>query len=625
MALASVERRLAAILSADVVGYSRLMAADEEATVARLREVRREFVDPKIAEHHGRIVKLMGDGALVTFASVVDAVRCAIDIQRGMAERDVDLPEDQRIRLRIGVNLGDVIIEGDDIYGDGVNIAARLESLADPGGIVISGTAFDHARNNAEGGFEYLGEQQVKNIPEPVRTYRVLLDPATAGTLATTTPRRRGLVRWAALAGVVLLLIALGAASWRFYLQPLLQERAFAEQTALPLPDKPSIAVLPFQNLSGDPDEDYFSDGMTDDLITDLSRISGLFVIARNSVFTYKGRPADVQEVARELGVRYVLEGSVRKAGNQVRINAQLIDASTGFHLWADRFDRELEDVFALQDEVTEQIVSALEVELTETERETLAHRYTDSLEAYDLFLRGWEQYWRYTEQGRLEARALFERAIELDPKFARAYANLAMTYTGQAGGVSETSLERAYELARTAIALDDSLPQVHWVMTDVQMFRRQYADALKSSTRTTELDPNYADAYAQKAWLLMYVGKPNEALEVLDKAMRLNPHYPFVYFNPLGESYFTLRRYEEAIDAFQDGLRRNPTAQRQRMFLAASYAEAGRLEDAEWEAAELLTLDPDFSLAQVPQVAPYRDPEPLNRLLNALRKAGLT
>ena len=624
MALASVERRLAAILSADVVGYSRLMAADEEGTLARLRELRRAFVDPRIAEHHGRIVKLMGDGALVEFASVVDAVRCALDIQRGMAERDLDLPEDQRLRLRIGVNLGDVLIEGDDIYGDGVNIAARLEGLAEPGGIVISGTAFDHARNKADGGFEYLGEQQVRNIPEPVRTYRVLLDPGAAGTLAKT-PHRPGLARWAVVGGALLLFALLGLAGWRFYLQPMLQERAFAEQTALPLPDKPSIAVLPFNNNSADPEQAYFSDGITEDLITDLSQISGLFVIARNTVFTYKGQAVNVEDVARELGVRYVLEGSVRKAGNRVRINAQLIDASTGFHLWADRFDRELQDVFALQDEVTERIVAALEVELTESERESLARRYTDSVAAYDIFLRGWEQYWRYSEEGNLQARRFFERAIALDPEFARAYANLAMTYTGNTGSADDLSLDRAYELAQKAIALDDNLPQVHWVMALVRLFQRDYAEALANSERALELDPNYADAYAQKGQVLQYAGKPEEGLEVIERAQRLNPHFPFSYLSVEGEAYFALGRYGEAIDRLREGLQRNPSAQRLHMFLAASYAQAGRLEDAEWEVAELLTLDPGFTLEHVHEVVPFRDREPLGRLLDGLRKAGLT
>ena len=624
MAILTVERRLAAILAADVVGYSRLMGADEEGTHARLKAHRRDLIDPAITAHRGHIIKLTGDGALVEFGSVVDAVGCALWIQRGMTLRNSEVPEEHRIQFRIGINLGDVIVEPDDIYGDGVNVAARLEALAEPGGICISRLVQESVRGKLDVTFDDLGEQPLKNIAEPVRVYRVRIDPGAVGP-AIRPAKPNGPGRLLVVSAGLVLLIALGGAGWHLYLEPLLQERAFAQQTALPLPDKPSIAVLPFSNMSDDPAQAYFSDGITEDLITDLSRISGLFVIARNSVFTYKDKAVNVEDVARELGVRYVLEGSVRKAGNQVRINAQLIDGSTGFHLWAERFDRELADVFALQDEVAQRIVAALEIELSDVERATLAQRYTDNLEAYDLFLRGWERYWRSTEQSRLEARALFERAIELDPKFARAYANLALTYTGSSGGMGGTSLDRAYELARTAIALDDSLPEVHWVMADVQLFRRQYAQALASVEKCIELDPNYADAHAERALVLMYAGKPNEALDELDRAMRLNPHYPFVYLNPLGQSHFALRRYQEAIDAFREGLRRNPTAQTQRMFLAASYAQAGRLDDARWEVAELLTLDPDFSLVQVPEVAPFEHPEPLDRLLDGLRKAGLS
>ena len=377
-------RRLAAILAADVVGYSRLMAVDEAGTHARLKALRQDFIEPKIAEHHGRTVKLMGDGALVEFASVVDAVQCAVEIQRGVAERHVDVPDDQRIEFRIGVNLGDVIIEGDDLYGDGVNIAARLEGLAEPGGIVISGTAFDHAKNKAEAGFRYLGRQPVKNIPEPVRAYRVLLDPAAAGMIVGEEGGRPARGRWLA-AAAALLLIAAGAGAigwWRPW------EPALEPSATLQLPDKPSIAVLPFENLSDDAEEEYFADGLTDDLITDLSKISGLFIIARNSVFAYKNKTVDVPDVARELGVRYVLEGSVRRAGERVRINAQLIDGTTGGHVWAERYDRDYADIFALQDQVIEEIVGALSVQLTESEQTQVTRLPTHSLEAYDYYLR---------------------------------------------------------------------------------------------------------------------------------------------------------------------------------------------------------------------------------------------
>jgi TolB-like protein/class 3 adenylate cyclase len=417
--LEGVERKLAAILVADVVGYSRLTAVDEAGTHARLKALRRDFIEPAIAAHHGRIIKLMGDGALVEFASVVDAVRCAALIQRGMAERTAGLAEDERIQFRIGVNLGDVIIEGDDIYGDGVNIATRLEGLAEPGGIVVSGTAFDHAKHKIEAGFRFIGRQQVKNIPEPVRTYEVLLDPAAASTVIDEEREQLPRRRWPiAVAVVVLVATAAGTVGW---LRP--WEQPIAPGGILSSPDKPSIAVLPFENLSADPEEEYFADGLTEDLITDLSKVSGLFVIARNSVLAYKDRAVDIREVARELGVRYVLEGSVRRAGDHVRINAQLNDSDTGGHLWADRFDRDVSDIFAVQDEVIRDIVAALAIQLSASEQQRLARLPTKNLEAYDYYLRA-EQAARTGFRPQLrEALRLYEKATALDATFAEAFA----------------------------------------------------------------------------------------------------------------------------------------------------------------------------------------------------------
>ena len=402
-----MERRLAAILAADVVGYSRLMAADEEGTLAGLRGLRAELMDPTIAKHHGRIVKLMGDGALVEFASVVDAVRCAVEIQRAMAGRAVDLPEDQRIRFRIGVNLGDVIIAGDDIYGDGVNIAARLEGLAEPGGIVISGTAFDHAKKT-EAGFRYIGRQQVKNIPEAVRAYRIMLDPATAGTVIGEEQERSPRRRWLTAAAVLVVILAGGGVvAW---LKP--WQHPPETSDSLELPEKPSIAVLPFENVGDDAQQGYFADGLTDDLITELSKISGLLTIARNSVFNYKDKALDIRQVAKELGVRYVLQGSVRRAGEQLRINAQLIDGTTGSHVWAERYDRKYADIFALQDEVIGQIIKALSVQLTETEQSQVARLPTESLEAYDYYLRAEQLAYRADEVSTADALAYYDKAI---------------------------------------------------------------------------------------------------------------------------------------------------------------------------------------------------------------------
>ena len=626
MAVASVERRLAAILSADVVGYSRLMAEDERRTLERLKAHRREFIDPEVVAHHGRIVKLMGDGALVEFASVVDAVQCAAEIQRGMALRNADLPEDRRIAFRVGINLGDVIVEGDDIYGDGINVAARLEALAESGGICISDVVYRSVHGKVELRFDDLGEQRVKNIAEPVRSYRVRLEPGAPGTPAK--PHQPSHPRWVAGLAALVLLLAAGVAGWRLYLGPLLQERAFAQEVALPLPDKPSIAVLPFANMSGDPAQDYFSDGITESVITDLSQVSGLFVIARNTAFTYKGRPVNVPEIGRELGVRYVLEGSVQRAADRVRITAQLIDAATGFHVWADRYDSELEDVFALQDEVTGRIVSALEVELTEGERDSLEQRYTDNLEAYDLFLRGLENYWQFSASSTEEARAYFEQAIELDPDFALAYANLAMTYSGLGGNlaaIDEVALHgRAFALAQRAVELDDALPQVHLLLANVHQQRREHVRAIESVEQAIALDPNYADAYALRGDILNSVGDPAAALKSLEQAIRLNPRFPFAYLNIRGEAHFMLGRYDDAIEAFQEALDRNPNNTWARLLLAASYVAAGRMADAEWQVAELLVADPEMTLDRVPNLIPYKNPADLEPLLGGLRRAGL-
>jgi TolB-like protein/class 3 adenylate cyclase len=426
MAERGVERRLVAILAADVVGYSRLMAADEKGTHTRLKALRKDCIEPEIAKHHGRMVKLMGDGALVEFASVVDAVECAAAIQRGVAERQAEVPAGQRIAFRIGINIGDIIIEDGDIYGGGVNIAARLEALAEPGGICVARNVYNQVKDKVDFGFAPMGEHAVKNIPEPVVVYRLLTDPGMVARTFGMTPAGMPPWRWMALA--LAALAVLGAGGVAVWLHPRPATEALDQADAPPLPDKPSIAVLPFDNLSDDPEEEYFADGLTDDLITDLSKISGLFIIARNSVFAYKDRVADIRDVARELGVRYVLEGSVRRAGDHVRINTQLIDSETGGHLWADRFDRDASDIFAVQDEVTRQIVDALAIQLSASEQQRLARLPTTNLEAYDYYLRA-EQAARSGFRPQLrEALRLYEKATALDATFAEAFAADART-----------------------------------------------------------------------------------------------------------------------------------------------------------------------------------------------------
>ena len=422
-----VERKLAAILSADVVGYSRLMGSDETGTLAALNTHRAELIDPKITEHHGRIVKTTGDGLLVEYASVVDAVRCAVEVQRGMAERNAEIPETSRIAFRIGINLGDVIVENDDIFGDGVNVAARLQELADPGGIIISRSTRDQVRDKLDLTLEDLGEQEVKNIARPVRTFRIAIDGVRRPVSKRAMPSM--LPRWAVVGSIILLVLAGGLVFalqriWTPDVQPVSMERM-----AYPLPDKPSIAVLPFDNLSGDSSQDHIPDGITEDIITTLSQVSDLFVIARNSTFVYKGKPVKIQQVAEELGVRYVLEGSFRRSGETVRITAQLIDALNGSHLWAERYDRTMSDLFELQDEITGQIVAALRIRLTEGEQIRVHRLHTRNPEAWTLLNKGFEHFYRFNGSDMARARDWFEMAIEADREYALAYAMLAWTH----------------------------------------------------------------------------------------------------------------------------------------------------------------------------------------------------
>jgi len=621
-----VERRLTTILAADVVGYSRLMAADEAGTLTSLKALRRELFDPKTTEFHGRVVKLMGDGTLMEFGSVVDAVDFAVAVQRAMADRNSAVPDHQRIPLRIGINIGDIIVEGDDIYGDGVNIAARLEGLAEPGGICVARNVFNQVKGKVEAGFEDLGAQDVKNIPEPVQVFRVLLDAPDSDHGATAVPRRS--LRWPLVGGVlVALVIVTGVILWQRPWEPR-EEPASEANMAFPLPDKPSIAVLPFANMSDDPEQEYFVDGMTEDLITDLARVSGLFVIARNSMFTYKGRAVKVREVAEELGVRYVLEGSARRLGERVRINAQLIDATTGGHLWAERFDRDLKDIFAMQDEVVGRIVTALEVHLTEGERRSLAHQYTNSVQAYDVLLQGIREFARRSKEGNDNARTLFAKAIELDPEFVHPYDYLAWAHVRDfVDGWSESgdrSLEQAHGLVRKATALDDTLALTHFVMSQVQLYSNEHDNALAAIEKALALDPNFANGYAVLTRVLHFSGSPDAGLEPMKTAMRLNPGEPLGYLMILGNTYFTLGRYEDAADIMEKAIARNPSAQRPHMWLAATYTQLGLVDEAAWETEELLSLDPDFSLRHIVKGLPFKNPAHLETVVGALRKAGL-
>ncbi len=581
MAADRIQRRLAAILAADVVGYSRLMSVDEAGTLAALKAYREDLINPKIAEYGGRVVKLMGDGALMEFPSVVAAVECAVAIQCGIVGRNAGVPGDKQIEFRIGVNLGDVIIDGDDIYGDGVNVTARLESLAEPSGICVSGDVYRQVAGKLDLAFDDLGDLRVKNIANPVRVYRVILNGA---------------------------------------------DRSDAE--ALPLPDKPSIAVLPFENMSGDAEQEYFADGISEDIITSLSKLSQLLVIARNSSFTYKGRAVKVQEIARELGVRYVIEGSVRKSGNRVRITAQLIDSTTGGHLWAERFDRDLTDIFAVQDEVTQEIVTAMAVKLTADDHKRLKTIGTDNLEAYDYFLRGRELFWPQSKGGNSLAKAMFERARDLDTKFAPAYAFLSfshlMDYINQWNEAADQSLERAYEIAQKGIQLNETYPWSRVAFGNACLWKRQHDQAIAEYERAIAQDPNFALGYMGLGWALHYVRRSEEAIELINRGMRLDPHYPDNRLHWLAQAYFQLGRYEEAIDLLKRRLIRKPDTDISRVLLAASYGHLGRKEEAKAEWVEALRVNPNYSLEHRRKILPYKDPADFEKTVSGLRKAGL-
>ncbi|MEJ2759543.1 MAG: adenylate/guanylate cyclase domain-containing protein, partial [Anaerolineales bacterium] len=548
------KRKLAAILSADVKGYSRLMGEDEEHTIKTITDYR-ETISDIISKHKGRVVDSPGDNILAEFASALDVVNSAIEIQEKLAEKNAYLPDTRKMEFRNGINLGDIVQEGDRIYGDGVNIAARIEGLADPGGVCISRNVCDQVKKKLMNlGYKYIGAHDVKNISEPVRVYKILMEPQFAGKMIGEEKVEPKLGKRVALAVVfVLLLIVGGLLIWRTASPPV--EVASVEKMAFPLHDKPSIAVLPFDNLSGDPEQEYFSDGITEDLITDLSKISGLFVIARNSVFTYKDRAVKITEVGRELGVRYVLEGSVRKANNRVRITAQLVNATTEGHLWAERYDRNLRDIFALQDEVTQKIVAALAVKLTEDEQKRLAHKYTDNMAAYDLVLQGKEYNNRFTKEANDQARQMYERAIELDPEFAFAYSLLSLTqfYEWSFGWSNDPrTLEQSFELAQKAIALDESLPLGHAMLGQVYLWKKQHDRAIAELENAIALSPNDAKSLAILAGILNWNGRPEEAIMWIRKAMTLNPMYPAWYLWNLGHSYFLLNQYEKAVEPLE-------------------------------------------------------------------------
>ena len=588
-------RKIAAILAADVVGFSRLTGADEDRTLARLRALRSDLIDPTIAVHNGRVVKRTGDGVLVEFRSVVDAVRCAIEVQNCMVDRNAGLPPERRIEFRIGVHLGDIVEESDgDLMGDGVNIAARLEGIAEPGAICLSEDAYRQVKSRLNLSVRDLGEIQLKNIAEPIRVYSIMI-----GIAAPTKP------------GIDTELTARSVAS------------------ALPVvPDKPSIAVLAFTNMSGDPEQDYFSDGIAEDLITDLSKIGGLFVIARNSAFSYKGRSVEVRSLARALGVRYVLEGSVRKSGTRIRVTAQLVDGTTGGQLWAERYDRNLTDIFAVQDELTTEIVGALSPKLIEAVNTRVRRKGTSNLAAYDHFLRAREIFPAHSKESAEATKAELEKAIKLDPDFSLPHAFMSamhvLDYTNAWSSAPDESLRLATDEAKMAIALDEREPVAHFRLSSVLLWSRQHDEAIAAAQRAISIDPNFADGYANLGRTLHFAGHAQEGIPHIEQSMRLDPHYSDIVLHFLTECYFHTGRYSDAVESAKRRIVRNPKTDITRVLLAASFGHLGNFSAARAVWADLMEVNPSYSLQLRRRTLPYKNPADFERIVQGISVAGI-
>jgi len=586
MAEERIDRRLAAIFAGDIAGYSRLMSIDEEGTLRQLKAHRKELVDPRIIEHRGRIVKTTGDGMLVEFVSVVDAVRRAVDIQRGMTDRNTHVPPEKRIQFRIGLNVGDIIIDGDDIYGDGVNVAARLEALAEPGGIMVSRVVHDQVQDKLSFGFDDLGEQTVKNIARPVGVHRIQLTDQTMPVKAAT---------------------------------------GTTERTTT---DRPSIAVLPFANMSGDPEQEYFADGISEDIITGLSKLRWFFIIARNSSFAYKGKAVDVKRAARELGVRYVLEGSVRKGGNRVRITAQLIDAATGNHIWADRYDGELTDVFALQDEITRKVVAAIEPKLLEAEGVRSQNRSPEDLGAWDLVIQANSLFWRMTRTEGHAAIATLKRAIERYPDYGPAHSMLAfMLLLSQLTGWNrdESAAKQAAALAKRAAELDDSDPWVHMALGYVAFSMRRTDEAVEEFRQALELNPNFAAAHGYLGFALAMAGRSDEAIPHAEQAIQMSPQDPqnAIFNTAIAVALYLAGRYPEAVAFGRKALQQRTQFTSGHRIYVASLAQAGQVEEARESLSQLKEAFPEMTIAWIERYVPYTA-GPMAKFLEGMRKAGL-
>jgi adenylate cyclase len=686
MTTQEVKRKLTAILSADVKGYSRLMGENEVQTL-KILSAYFQIMTTLIQKHQGKVLNIAGDNLLADFESVVDAVQCGVEIQKELRTKNAELAEGQRVEFRIGINLGDVIREGESIYGDGVNIAARLESLSEAAGICISGTAFDQVRNKVDLGYKYLGEQTVKNIALPVRVYKVLMEPEAAGKVIgekRAKPRQWQRVDLGLIVAVIVVITAV--VIWKYYTPPTPQpevtskdkitapqpekpsatiptapapsvetapkekvtspspekvakptappapkvEVASKEKMAFPLPDVPSIAVLPFVNMSEDPKQEFLSDGITENIITALTKVARLFVISRQSTFSYKGKPVKVKQVSEELGVRYVLEGSVQRSGDRIRINAQLIDALTGYHIWAERYDRDLKDIFALQDEITIKIVTAMRVKLTEGEQALKAGKpiLKPRLDCYMKLLEGFKYFETWNIEGARVARRIAEETIAMCPEYPMAYVLMGFVYLEEyflrIGNSPQESIEKGIEMAKKAIAMDDTIPLAHALLCSLYSLKKEYDKAIAEGERAIALDPGGAVAHEWYAMSLNFAGRPEEAIPIYQKAIRLNPFGPVATYISYGAALWSAGRFEEAVSAYKKVLQRLPDNILAHIGLAATYSMMGREQEARAEAAEILRLNPKFSVDNIARVLAYKDQARIDRFVEALRKAGL-
>ena len=625
-----MKRKLAAILSAGAEGYSRLMGEDEAGTFNTLK-AHLQVMGSLVEKHKGRVAAIHGDSLLAEFDSVVDAVQCAVEMQNELKGRNEKEPEGSRMPFRIGVNLGDVIEEGGNVYGDGVNVATGLKGLADPGGICISRSVHDHVKTKISIGYQSLGARSITNSSEPVQVYRILPEPDAFGKAIGKAWYRLKQWQKVAFTLVVALLPVVANLVVKKYIDPTVFSPGIfsflTEKTALPLPDNPSIAVLPFENMTGDPKQEYFTDGFTEQIITSLSKISSLFVIARNSSFTYKGKPVKVQKVGKELGVRYVLEGSIQKFSSRIRINVQLIDAISGKHVWAESYDRDLKDIFGLQDEVILKILTAMQVNLTAGEQARVWAEGTKSLEAYLKFMEGREYLWKGNRESNALARRAAEEAIALDPKYADAYALLGATHQLDVFlGTSrpKESIAKAIELTQKALAMNSSLPEARSRLGVLYSWSGRYDEGIAEAERGVELDPNSGQANFNLAVLLRYAGKSKEAISVMRKALRLAPMAPGIYFQNLALVYFQTGDCKEAIAACDQGLKREPDSLNNQVIMAAVYGACGREKEARKAATEVIRINPKFTVESYARILPYKNQSDKDRTIQGLRRAGL-